>query len=64
MVARIRTSEKLIFANRRGIKVAEMSQMQLAVDFSQGRARIVDEQPQIIDRALQSVVGELRQLNA
>ncbi len=64
LVARIRTSEKLIFANRRGIKVAEMSQMQLAVDFSQGRARIVDEQPQIIDRALQSVVGELRQLNA
>lgn len=64
LVARIRSSEKLIFANRRGIKVAEMPEMQLAVDLSQGRARIVDDQPQIIDRALQSVVGGLRQLNA
>jgi hypothetical protein len=64
LVARIRTSEKLIFANRRGIKVAEMSQMQLAVEFSQGRARIVEEQPQIVDRALESVVGGLRQLTA
>ena len=64
LVAKIRTSEKLIFANRRGIKVAEMSQMQLAVELSQGRARIVEEQPQIVDRALQSVVGGLRQLSA
>ena len=64
LVARIRTTERLIFANRRGIKVAEMSQMQLAVEFSQGRARIVEEKPQIIDRALQSVVGGLRQLSA
>lgn len=64
LVARIRTMEKLIFANRRGIKVAEMSQMHLAVEFSQGRARLVDDQPQIIDRALQSVVGGLRQLTA
>ena len=38
--------------------------MQLAVEFSQGRARIVEEKPQIIDRALQSVVGGLRQLSA
>lgn len=64
LVAKIRSSEKMIFANRRGIKVAEMSQMQLAVELSQGRARIVEEQPQIIDRALQSVVGGLRQLSA
>ncbi|WP_083698452.1 DUF1631 family protein [Alkanindiges hydrocarboniclasticus] len=64
LVARIRSMEKLIFANRRGIKVAEMSQMHLAVEFSQGRARLVDDQPQIIDRALQSVVGGLNQLTA
>ncbi len=62
LVARIRSMEKLIFANRRGIKVAEMSQMHLAVEFSQGRARLVDDQPQIIDRALQSVVGGIKQL--
>ncbi|WP_169733774.1 DUF1631 family protein [Alkanindiges illinoisensis] len=64
LVARIRSMEKLIFANRRGIKVAEMSQMHLAVELSQGRARLVDDQPQIIDRALQSVVGGLKQLTA
>lgn len=64
LVARIRSMEKLIFANRRGIKVAEMSQMHLAVELSQGRARVVDDQPQIIDRALQSVVGGLKQLTA
>ena len=63
LVARIRTMEKLIFANRRGIKVAEMSQMHLAVELSQGRARLVDDQPQIIDRALQSVVGGLKQFS-
>lgn len=64
LVARIRSMEKLIFANRRGIKVAEMSQMHLAVELSQGRARLVDDQPQIIDRALQSVVSGLKQLTA
>ena len=62
LVARIRSVDKLIFANRRGIKVAEMSSMKLAVDMSQGRARIIEE-AQVLDRALESVIGNLRQLS-
>lgn len=61
LVARIRSVDKLIFANRRGIKVAEMSAMKLAVDMSQGRARIIEE-AQILDKALESVIGNLRTL--
>lgn len=62
LVARIRSVDKLIFANRRGIKVAEMTSMKLAVDMSQGRARIIEE-AQVLDRALESVIGNLRQLS-
>ncbi|HNP01656.1 MAG TPA: DUF1631 domain-containing protein [Agitococcus sp.] len=61
LVARIRSVDKLIFANRRGIKVAEMSAMKLAVDMSQGRARIIEE-AQVLDKALESVIGNLRTL--
>jgi len=62
LVARIRSVDKLIFANRRGIKVAEMTSMKLAVDMSQGRARIIEE-AQVLDKALESVIGNLRQLS-
>jgi len=61
LVARIRSVDKLIFANRRGIKVAEMSAMKLAVDMSHGRARIIEE-AQVLDKALESVIGNLRTL--
>jgi hypothetical protein len=61
LVARIRSVDKLIFANRRGIKVAEMSAMQLAVDMNLGRARVVEE-AEFIDRALESMMGNLRDL--
>lgn len=61
LVARIRSVDKLIFANRRGIKVAEMSGMKLAQDMSLGRARLVEE-GQFIDRALESVIGSLRDM--
>ncbi|HEX6591969.1 MAG TPA: DUF1631 domain-containing protein [Moraxellaceae bacterium] len=61
LVARIRSVDKLIFANRRGIKVGEMSGMKLAVDMSIGRARVVEE-GEFIDRALESVIGNLRDL--
>lgn len=63
LVARIRSVDKLIFANRRGIKVGEMSGMRLAVDMSLGRARVV-EGVQFIDRALESVISSLRDLNS
>lgn len=62
LVARIRSVDKLIFANRRGIKVSEMSGDKLALDMSLGRARLVEE-GQFIDRALESVIGNLRDLS-
>lgn len=62
LVARIRSIDKLIFANRRGIKVSEMNAMRLAMDMSIGKARIVEEGA-VIDRALESVIGSLRDLS-
>lgn len=63
LVARIRSVDKLIFANRRGMKVAEMSGMKLAVDMSLGRARVVEE-AEFIDRALESMIGSLRDIGS
>lgn len=62
LVARIRSVDKLIFANRRGIKVSEMTGNKLAMDMSLGRARVV-ESGEFIDRALESVIGSLRDLS-
>lgn len=62
LVARIRSVDKLIFANRRGIKVGEMTGMRLAIDLSIGKARVVEEGA-VIDRALESVIGNLRNLS-
>lgn len=62
LVARIRSVDKLIFANRRGIKVSEMTGSKLAMDMSLGRARLVEE-GEFIDRALESVIGNLRDLS-
>jgi hypothetical protein len=62
LVARIRSIDKLIFANRRGIKVSEMTGSKLAMDMSIGRARLV-EGAEFIDRALESVIGSLREMN-
>lgn len=60
LVARIRSIDKLIFANRRGIKVAEMSGMQLAIDIRAGKARLIEVEDHVFDRALESVIGALR----
>jgi len=64
LVAKIHSSEKLIFANKRGIKAAELSMMQLAIELSKQRAIILTEQPQIFDRALLNVVDGLKKLSA
>ena len=62
LVARIRSLDKLIFANRRGIKVAEMTGARLAMDMNLGSARLVEEGA-FMDRALESVIGNLRHLS-
>ena len=64
LVAKIHSSAKLIFANKRGIKAAELSMMQLAIELSKQRAIILTEQPQIFDRALLNVVDGLKKLSA
>lgn len=64
LVAKIHSSEKLIFANKRGIKAAELSMMQLAIELSKQRAIILTEQPQMFDRALLNVVDGLKKLSA
>lgn len=64
LVAKIHSSEKLIFANKRGIKSAELSMMQLAIELSKQRAMILTEQPQMFDRALLNVVDGLKKLSA
>lgn len=63
LVARIRSVDKLIFANRRGVKVAEMTGMMLALDMSLGRARLVEE-AEFVDRALESMIGNLRDIGS
>ena len=63
LVARIRSVDKLIFANRRGIKVAELTAMKLAMALHLGEARIIEE-AEVLDKALESVIGNLRDLKA
>ena len=64
LVARVRSADKLIFANHRGIKVAEMTCMQLAIELHQERAVLLDSQGEIMDRTLRKVVDGLRQVTA
>ncbi|TFF10134.1 DUF1631 domain-containing protein [Pseudomonas sp. BCA14] len=51
-----------IFVNRSGLKVLEKSAAQLAMAFKQGVLRTLDD-GLLFDRALASVIGNLRQLN-
>lgn len=51
-----------IFVSRTGLKVLEKSAVQLALAFKQGAIRSLDE-GLLFDRALTSVMGNLRQLN-
>jgi hypothetical protein len=62
LVARIRSVDKLIFADRRGIKVGEMPGMKLAMELSLGRARLLEE-TRFIERALESMIGSLRDIS-
>ena len=50
-----------IFVNRRGMKVLEKSRGELAALIEAGQLKLIDES-QVFDRALQSVIGNLREL--
>jgi len=54
---------RYVFVNRRGMKVLERSRMELARELQDGRMRILNDS-QVFDRALQTVIGNLRQMQA
>jgi hypothetical protein len=53
---------RYIFVNRRGMKVAERSRRGLAVELKRKTLSILEES-QVFDRALQAVIGNLRQMH-
>ncbi len=53
---------RYVFVNRRGMKVLEKSRMGLAVDLKR-KALTILEESQVFDRALQAVIGNLRQMH-
>ena len=62
LAAIVQPGSKYIFVNRRGMKVAERNRMALAVELKRKTIVILDES-QVFDRALESVIGNLRQLH-
>ena len=61
LAANVRHGSKLVFINARGIREAEYSGMALALAVEAGEIRVVDGSP-LFDRALESVIGDLRRL--
>lgn len=61
LAAHISFSRKYIFVNRAGMKVAEFTETKLIKHYEQGLIRLLDDN-QLFDRALESVIGNLRQL--
>ncbi|WP_060484520.1 DUF1631 domain-containing protein [Pseudomonas sp. NBRC 111123] len=60
LVARIDSSDRLVFANRTGMKVREWSSVALAQALHRGAARLLDD-GLLFERALQAVLDGLRQ---
>ena len=63
LAAFIRPTGKYIFVNRSGIKVAEKTQLELALAMKTGYMRALDHS-MLFDRALETVVTSLRQAKA
>jgi hypothetical protein len=61
LAAIIKPTGKYIFVNRTGMKVLEKTRMGLAVEFRRGAVRLLDD-ALLFDRALESVIGNLRRL--
>jgi hypothetical protein len=62
LAAIIEATGKYIFVNRTGMKVLEHSRTGLALEFRCGAVRTLDD-TLLFDRALESVLGNLRRLN-
>lgn len=63
LAANIRSGVKLVFTNRRGIKVEEFSAYSLAVALHKGTVKLIEEGA-LFDRALEAVIGDLRRMQA
>lgn len=63
LTAIIESTGKYVFVNRTGMKVLEKTRMGLASEFQQGHIRVLDDNL-LFDRALDAVVGKLRQLKS
>ncbi len=61
LAAVIKPTGKFIFVNRTGMKVLEKTRMGLAVEFRRGAVRLLND-ALLFDRALESVIGNLRRL--
>ncbi|MGH8357299.1 MAG: DUF1631 family protein, partial [Pseudomonas sp.] len=62
LTAIIAPGNTCIFVNRTGLKVLEKNPLELALEFKRGAVRTLDD-ALLFDRALASVIGNLRQLH-
>jgi len=63
LAARIASSGKYIFVNRSGMKMAEMITIELCQAYQKGDMKILDDDA-LFDRALESVISNLRAMKA
>jgi hypothetical protein len=63
LAAIVEPSGRYVFVNRTGMKVLEKTRMGLAVEFRRGAIRVLDD-ALLFDRALDSVLGNLRKLKS
>lgn len=55
--------DRYVFVNRRGMKVAEKTRMELARELQDDKLVMLNDS-QVFDRALQAVIGNLRQIQS
>jgi hypothetical protein len=61
LAAIVKPGDRYVFVNRRGMKVAEKTRMELARELQDERLVMLNDS-QVFDRALQAVIGNLRQI--
>ena len=61
LAAIIRATGKYIFVNRVGMKVAEKTLVRLAIELRDGTMSVLDN-ALLFDRALENVIGHLREM--
>jgi hypothetical protein len=57
----VKPGDRYVFVSRRGMKVAEKTRMELARELQDERMLVLND-AQVFDRALQAVIGNLRQI--